>query len=101
MPILYFLKEPPMTLGALGELTPQLIKRIAKRNPVISTQAPDGKKMLIFIDKESNVAYIKEITKEQLEKMREKQKEQQEEKRIAPPPPGFRIPGRKGGQQKH
>ena len=104
MPVLYFLKEPPLTLAVLGTITDDLTKEIAKKLPVIKVQAPDGRNMLIVIEKESNIAYIKEINEEQLAKMKERAKEGQEEKRISPPPAGFRVPPsgkHRGGKLKH
>lgn len=94
MPILYYLKEPPLTLAGQGHLDERRIKEISKTMPCISTKAADGRTMLIVIHRESNVSYIKEISDEQYQKMRDKKDEDMKGKRITP---AMAVPGRNRG----
>ncbi|GAH02817.1 unnamed protein product [marine sediment metagenome] len=96
MPVMFFLKNPPISLATLGKLDGNTVKKLLKSTPMIQTQAPDGLPMLICVNQNINISYIKEITEESLEKMREEQKEQAKESRIQKPKMGF--PGRGGGE---
>jgi len=96
MPILYFLKNPPLTLASRGSLDKATIKKLLKSTPMISAQAPDGGPLLIAVRQDVNIAYIKEITDDSLKKMREEVKEMQKGGRIETPSPGFMFPGKKG-----
>ena len=96
MPILYFLKDPPLTLASSGKLDEATIKKLLKTTPMIRDQAGDGGPLLITINQDSNIAYIKEITDENLEAMREEAKELAKGDRIQRPAPGFQFPGKRG-----
>ena len=96
MPVMFFLKEPPISLATPGDLDEKAIKELLKATPMIRTQALDGLPMLIAVKKDSNISYLKQITKEQLEKMREEMKDQAKGSRIQKPKMGF--PGRGGGR---
>lgn len=99
MPILYFLKDPPLTLAAMGKLDEATIKKLLKSTPMVRGQAGDGRPLLICISQDVNIAYIKEITDENLEKMKEEAKKAAEGSRIQAP--GFTFPGggKKGGRR--
>lgn len=93
MPVLYYLKDPPVTLAATGELTERAIHQISKSLKLVVCQATDGRTMLIIVTPESNISYIKDISDEQLAKMKEVKESMTKEKRIQP---ASRIPGRGG-----
>ena len=95
MPILYFLKDPPLTLAATGKLDEATVKQLLKSTPMIRAQAGDGGPLLITINQDVNIAYIKEITEENLEKMREEAKDMVKGSRIQPTA-GLTFPGKKG-----
>jgi len=94
MPILYFLKDPPLTLAATGKLDEATVKQLLKSTPMIRAQAGDGGPLLITIKNDVNIAYIKEITEENLKAMREEAKDMAKRPRIQPP--GFQFPPKKG-----
>lgn len=96
MPILYFLKDPPLTLASEGQLDEGTIKKLLKSTPMIRGKAGDGGPLLITINQDVNIAYIKEITQENLDKMRDEAKELAEGKRIHPAAPGVAFPGKRG-----
>ena len=93
MPILYFLKNPPLTLAATGKLDEATVKQRLKSTPMIRAQAGDGGPLLITIRDDVNIAYIKEITEENLDKMREEAKDMVEGSRIQAP--GHVFPGKR------
>ena len=93
MPVLYYLKDPPVTLAAKGELSEKAIKALCKTLKLVKCQATDGRTMLIVVTPESNISYIKDITDEQLEKMKEVKEEMAKGKRIQPV---GKFPGRGG-----
>ena len=95
MPILYFLKDPPLTLASEGTLDEKTIKKLLKSTPMIRGKAGDGGPLLITINQDVNIAYIKEITQENLEKMREEAKDMVKGSRIQTTP-GMAFPGKKG-----
>ena len=97
MPILYFLKNPPLTLASRGSLDEKTIKKLLKSTPMIDAQAPDGQKLLIAVRDDVNIAYVKEITDDNLKKMREEVKDMQKGSRIEKP--GFAFPGGKKGRR--
>jgi len=94
MPILYFLKNPPLTLAATGKLDEATIKKLLKSTPMIRGIAGDGGPLLISVLQDVNIAYIKEISDENLKAMREEAKEMAQGNRISTP--GFQFPGKKG-----
>ncbi len=95
MPILYFLKDPPLTLASEGTLDESTIKELLKTTPMIRGKAGDGGPLLITINQDVNIAYIKEITDENLEKMREEAKDMVKGSRIQAAP-GMGFPGKRG-----
>lgn len=99
MPIMFFLKNPPLSLSTLGDLDEKMIKQLLKSTLMIRTQGPDGLPLLISVQQDVNIAYIKEISSENLEKLREEQKEMQAKaKGSRIQKPGFTFPGKKGGR---
>lgn len=96
MPILYFLKNPPLTLASRGTLDKATVKKLLKSTPMIEAQAPDGGPLLVSIRDDVNIAYIKEITDENLKNMREEAKKMGQDNRITKPAPGFTFPGKRG-----
>jgi len=96
MPVMYFLKNPPISLATLGDLDKKAIKHLLKSTPMVQTQAPDGRIMLICVRQDVNISYIKEISEKQLEEMKEDKEEQGKGSRIQKPKMGF--PGRGGGR---
>ncbi len=100
MPILYFLKDPPLALASNGKLDEATIKKLLKSTPMIRGQAGDGGPLLITIRNDVNIAYIKEITEENLKGMREEAKDMAKGKRLEAP--GFTFPaGNKRGGRRH
>jgi len=100
MPILYFLKDPPLTLASTGKLDEATIKKLLKSTPMIRGQAGDGGPLLITINQDVNIAYIKEITEENLKAMREEAKDMAKGSRIQTAP-GMSFPGKKGKGIRH
>ena len=91
---MYFLKNPPVSLATLGDLDKKTIKSLLKSTPMVQAQAPDGRTLLICVKQDVNISYIKEISEEQLEKMKEEKEEQGKGSRIQKPAMVF--PGRGG-----
>ena len=96
MPVMYFLKNPPVSLATLGDLDKKTIKSLLKSTPMVQTQAPDGRTMLICVRQDVNISYIKEISEAQLEKMKEEKEEQGKGSRIQKPTMTF--PGKGKGR---
>lgn len=94
MPVLYYLKDPPVTLAATGDLSERAIKELCKTLKLVKCQATDGRIILIVVTPESNISYIKDISDEQLAKMKEVKETMAKGGRIQP---AKTIPGR-GGQ---
>ena len=95
MPLLIFLKEPPMSLIVEGEIKDKDEEYWDKvfDNGVLIVKNQDGQNMVIPLWKESNITFIQEVTKEQIEEQEKKAAEAGQESRIASP--GFAFPGRK------
>jgi len=95
MPIIIVLKTPAVTLAANGKIDKRYIRKVShKLGSFIVEQAVDNMTMLISTRQDSNIAYIKEITEEQYQEMKEK-RQQIDSSRIVRPPANLSFPGRK------
>ena len=104
MPLLIVLKEPPTTLIVEGEIKDKddAFWDGLFNNGVYIAKNEDGQSIIIPLWKESNVTFIQEVTKEQIEEQRKKAekaaKDANKGNRIASPGYGFpsgkkRTPG--------
>ena len=98
MPQLIVLKEPSLNLIVEGEIKDKDEEYWDKifDNGVLLVKGRSGKNVVIPIWKESSIAFIQEVTKEQIEEQEKKAKERGEESQIVTPQyafPGRRQPG--------
>lgn len=105
MPKIFYLKEPPVSLVAEGEIDDVFASLMDNQlGGVIKIESIDKKKaMIVPADKNCNIAYISDITNAEVQKMKKakKQRMEMEQKqrgqvpRIQQPMPIF-PGGRKG-----
>lgn len=102
MPIIFVMKEPQVTLAVKGKVDAKFTEGLSKLFGFITLPAADDLPMIIPVLKETNIAYIKEITPEQYSKMEEEKKLAEAERKKRQALAGGRIsdpraefPGRK------
>lgn len=93
MPILICLKEPPINLIVEGEIKDESEKKWDQifREGVLLVKSMGGKNVLVPLWKESNVAFMQEVTEEEIEKQKEEFEKHRQGTRIERP--RFVIPG--------
>lgn len=102
MPLLICLKEPPINLIVEGNIKDESEKQWDEmfHNQILMVKRPGGLNMVIPLLKECNIAFLQEVTKEEIDAQREAAKNKQEGSVITRP--GFVIPhGGKGGGRRN
>lgn len=98
MPILICLKEPPINLIVEGNIKDESEKEWDEmfHNQILMVKRPGGLNMVIPLLKECNIAFMHEVTQEEIDGQREAAKNKQQGSVITKPQ--FVIPhgGRKG-----
>lgn len=93
MYLLFYLKEPPVRLTAIGKLDKETMSAIRKAfGGGVAATMVDKKPAFIFKDKDSNVAYVKEISKEEYERLQKMAKEEMGRQAGAITRPPFAVP---------
>ena len=95
MPLLICLKEPRINLIVAGEIKEDSEKEwdAIFSNGVLMLKNTEGTAVLVPLWKESNIAFIQEVTEEELEKQRGEFEKQKDGSRISKPE--FLFPGGK------
>ncbi len=98
MPILICLKEPPINLIVEGDIKDDSEKEWDEmfHNQILMVKRQGGMNMVIPLFKECNIAFMQEVTQEEIDEQRESAKNKREGSMITRPQ--FVIPhgGRKG-----
>ena len=98
MPILICLKEPSINLIVEGDIKDDSEKEWDEifHNQILMVKRQQGLNMVIPLLKECNIAFMQEVTQEEIDEQRESAKNKQEGSMITKPQ--FVIPhgGRKG-----
>jgi len=98
MPILICLKEPPINLIVDGEIKDESEKQWDEifHNQILMVKRQEGLNMIIPLLRECNVAFMQEVTQEEIDEQREAAKNKGQGSTITRPP--FVIPhgGRRG-----
>ncbi len=80
MPIIVCLKEPGINLVCAGEIKDETSKQYDELFPNLMVKDQEGRNIVIPLSVESNIAFIKEVTQEELDK---RKKEAEERKKKA------------------
>ncbi len=99
MPLLICLKEPPINLIVEGNIKDDSEKQWDEifHNQILMVKRQGGLNMVIPLLRECNIAFLQEVTREEIEEQREAAKNKQQGSSIARP--NFVIPhGGKGGR---
>lgn len=93
MPILICLKEPTINLIVEGEIKDESEKEWDKifREGVLLVKKKNGRNLLVPIWRESNIAFMQEVTEEDIEKGKEEFEKRQKESVIERP--SYSFPG--------
>jgi len=93
MPILICLKEPTINLIVDGEIKDESEKEWDKifREGVLLVKKTNGRNLLVPIWRESNIAFMQEVTEEDIEKGKEEFEKRQKGSVIERPP--YLFPG--------
>ncbi len=75
MKFMVYLKEPQVALLLDGEIDDHQAKELGQKCGPLIKGSVDGQPIYIMVEKSSNVAYIKQVTDEEVAAMRERQKE--------------------------
>jgi len=98
MPIIICLKEPPINLIVDGDIKEESEKQWDEifHNQILMVKRQGGLNLVIPLLKECNIAFMQEVTQEEIDEQRESAKNKQEGSVITRPQ--FVIPhgGRKG-----
>ena len=97
MPILVYFKNPPMSLLLKGNIDKDYVRRLRKAvGNVVEMQKPDGQPIVLIGREDCDLAYVTEITQEEMDNMMAKSKadaaRNMEGKKITPV---TGIPGRR------
>jgi len=79
MPIIVCLKEPGINLVCAGEIKDETSKQYDELFPNLMVKDQEGRNIVIPLSVESNIAFIKEVTQEELDK-RKKEAEERRKK---------------------
>ena len=100
MPLLICLKEPPINLIVEGDIKDDSEKEWDEifHNQILMVKRQEGLNMVIPLLRECNIAFMQEVTQEEIDEQREATKNKRQGSVIAKP--GFVIPhgGRGGGR---
>ena len=93
MPILVCLKEPPINLIVEGEIKDESENEWDRifREGVLLVKKKNGRNLLVPIWRESNIAFMQEVTEEDIEKGKEEFEKRQHGSKIEKPQ--FLFPG--------
>lgn len=97
MPILIWMKEPPIKLIIEGEIKDDSEKRWDEifNNQMLMAKNKDGRNVIVPLLRECNIAFLQEVTQEEVDEQRKKAEEQRQGPAITRPQ--FVFPsGRKG-----
>jgi len=98
MPLLICLKEPPVNLIVEGDIKDDSIKEWDEifHNQILMIKRQGGLNMIIPLLRECNIAFLQEVTQEEIDEQREAAKNKQQGTTITRPQ--FVIPhgGRRG-----
>jgi len=100
MPIIVCLKEPGINLVCAGEIKDESSQQYDALFPNLMVKDQEGHNIVIPLSRDSNIAFIKEVTQEEMDK---RQKEAEERRKKAADgggvitKPQFVIPHGRGG----
>lgn len=81
MPIIICLKEPQINLICDGDIKDDASKQYDEMFPNLMVKDEDGHNMIIPLSQDCNIAFMKEVTKEEIDKQREEAKKRRDENR--------------------
>jgi len=103
MPILIRLKDPSITLVLAGDIKDESSKEYDTMFPNLMVKNQDGQNMVIPLAIDCNIAYIKEVTQEEIDKQKKEAERRRKEAeaqggggRIAKP--SMLFPSGRGGR---
>lgn len=98
MPILICLKEPGINLIIAGDIKDESEKEWDEifHNQILMVKRQDGLNMVIPLLRECNIAFMQEVTQEEIDAQREAAKNRQQDSVIDRPQ--FLFPGGKRGR---
>ncbi len=87
MPILIYLKEPPLTLIVNGEIKDGSADEWDKifGSQVLMVKNESGRNVLVPLTRESNIAFMQEVTEEEVARHREEVQKRREGPAISKP----------------
>jgi len=92
MPIIICLKEPPINLVLEGDIKDSAEKEYDELFPNMMVKDQDGRNMVIPLSRELNIAFIKEVTQEEIDEQKElAEKRRKEMERMASMGVGSKI----------
>ena len=100
MPLLICLKEPPINLIVDGDIKDESEKQWDEifHNQTLMVKRAGGMNMVIPLLRECNIAFLQEVTQEEIDEQREAAKNRQQGSKISKPQ--FVFPhGGKGGRR--
>jgi len=79
MPIIICLKEPGVNLVLEGDIKDSASKEYDELFPNLMVKDQDGHNVVIPLSRELNIAFIKEVTQEEIDEQKEKAEKRREE----------------------